>query len=115
MNLPVFSLNELLVKENREVVKQVIEQLNKDLTLSGNDLQIKLNASPKQLIENLSAFVAHSLNSSPENLSNFLYRADIPESKIAQILQGSVEEIPQKVTLLILQKEWTKVWLRNKS
>lgn len=115
MSLPVFSLSQLQVKENREVVKQIIEQLNKDLTLSGNDFQINLNASPKQLIEDLSVFVAHVLNTSPENLSNFLYRADIAESKIAQIIQGSVEEIPQKVTFLILQKEWTKVWLRNKS
>lgn len=46
---------------------------------------------------------------------NLLYRVDVSESKMRQIDDIEMEKIAQKVTSLILIREWQKVWFKNRN
>jgi hypothetical protein len=44
---------------------------------------------------------------------NLLYIIDVSESKIREIPEADLGLLSQKVSFLMLQREWQKVWIRH--
>jgi hypothetical protein len=45
---------------------------------------------------------------------NLLYIIDVSEHKVRALDGFDILELSEKVTFMILQREWQKVWLKNK-
>ena len=97
------------------MLTKLIAQLNKDLSLSGIETQFNLNWSPAMLIDNLNEIVSTLMENDFQKFTNLLYRIDVSEKKIRDIGTSDLEVMVSKLTLMILQKEWQKVWFRNRN
>jgi len=109
------ALQSLSKLEQMDMLENLIVQINKDLFLSGVETQFNVNWNPKLLIKGLSEIVARLMINEFQKFINFLYRIDIPEKKIGQIGTSDFDEIVEVITILILKKEWQKVWFRNRN
>ncbi|MFD0965145.1 hypothetical protein [Pseudofulvibacter geojedonensis] len=92
---------------------QMIRQLNKDFE-SIIDKAIPENTEPNQLKRILSENLEYLLKSDVAAYQNLLYKIDVSEKKITSITTETIDEYVELVTLLVLQREWQKVWFRNK-
>jgi hypothetical protein len=99
---------------DQDMLHQLIRQLNKDLKLSGLDHEFKTETRPEQLIESLQEFIFSLMTKDFGNYLNFLYRVDVSEAKIKSIPETDALRISERMCILILQREWQKVWFRNK-
>jgi len=121
INNPLFfdkkhdALQSLLRLEQMEMLKKLIIQLNKDLALSGIETQFNTNWSPEMLIGNLNKAIAGLMEKNFQNFQNFLYRVDISEKKLGTIRTNDFQETVNTISLMILKKEWQKVWFRNRN
>lgn len=107
MNLEISYQGVLLVEE--DILKKVIEQLNKDLILSGIEYKFDVNAEKSVFIDAMLIFLETTLNENEDVLFNFLYRVDIDEKCIY-----SKGLLPQENLLrLILNRELQKVVLKR--
>lgn len=97
------------------MLENLIEQLNKDFSLTGLDIHISVNLGPKLLIERLNEIVAALMKNEFHKFINFLYRVDIPEEKIGELQSLDFDQLVNAMTFLILKKEWQKVWFRNRN
>ena len=97
------------------MLKNLIAQLNKDLSLSGIETQFNLNWSPAILIDNLNEIVSTLMKNDFQRFANLLYRIDVSEKKIREIGTSDFDVIVGEITVMILQKEWQKVWFRNRN
>ena len=99
---------------DQDMLHQLIRQLNKDLKLSGLDHEFKTETLPRQLIKSLQEFIFSLMTKDFGNYLNFLYRVDVSEAKIKSIPETDAQRISERMCILILQREWQKVWFRNK-
>jgi len=91
------------------VLKDVIRQLNKDLTMSGIDFEFDVNADKNIFIDALLVWVETTLSENESILFNFLYRVDVNQQLIY-----SNDGLPQENLLkLILHRELQKVVLKR--
>ena len=109
------ALQSLFRLEQMEMLKNLIAQLNKDLSLSGIETQFNLNWSPAILIDNLNEIVSTLMKNDFQRFANLLYRIDVSEKKIREIGTSDFDVIVGEITVMILQKEWQKVWFRNRN
>jgi hypothetical protein len=109
------ALQSLSKLEQMEMLKKLIMQLNKDLSLSGIDTQFDISWNPESLISNLTKIIATLLEKDYQKFMNFLYRIDIPEKKIGNITTSDFNEAVNEIVLMVLKKEWQKVWFRNRN
>jgi len=115
MKIPAFSLSQLTKAGDKEIIPKIIMQINKDLQLSGNQYGIDQNCSAQLLVSDLRKIIENLLQTDFSGLLNLFYRIDVPESLLQKMMEETPEDLPQNLTLLILKKEWLKVWIRNKS
>lgn len=99
---------------DQDVLHPLIRQLNKDLKLSGIDHEFKIESQPEHLLKSLQEFIYSLMTKDFGNYLKFLYRVDVSEAKIKSIPETDVRRISQRMCILILQREWQKVWFRNK-
>jgi hypothetical protein len=109
------ALQSLSKLEQMEMLKKLIMQLNKDLSLSGIDTQFDISWNPESLISNLTKIIATLLEKDYQKFMNFLYRIDIPEKKLGNIVTSDFSEAVNEIVLMVLKKEWQKVWFRNRN
>ena len=109
------ALQSLFALEQMEMLKKLIEQLNKDLSLSGIDTQFDINWNPESLISNLTKIIAALMEKDYQKFMNFLYRVDIPEKKLGNIVTSDFNAAVNEIVLMVLKKEWQKVWFRNRN
>lgn len=108
------SIDEIIkISVQNDLYLKLIHQLNKDFA-GIIDMAIPENTKPVQLKEILVKNLEYLLQQSVVNYQNLLYKIDVSEKKIASIITEKKEEYLESVTLLILQREWQKVWFRNK-
>lgn len=115
MKIPGFSLSQLTNTGEKEIVPKMIMQINKDLQLSGNQYEIVQNCSTQQLVSDLGKIIQNLLANDFNGLLNLFYRIDVPESLLLKMMKETPDDLAQNLTLLVLKKEWIKVWIRNKS
>lgn len=107
----------LLLKqiESENLLKRLIDQINKDADLAGLDLFIKDDISVEELVKSLYSYIYRLITSNNESYLSFLYRVDIDENTIKNTHDKTVEQIAENSTYLILKREWQKIYFRSKN
>ncbi len=107
MSLDISYQGVSLVEE--DILKKVIEQLNKDLMLSGLEYEFAINSEKNAFIRALLHWIETTLSENEDVLFNFLYRVDVDQKCIY-----SKDALPQENLLrLILNRELQKVVLKR--
>jgi len=110
----VTTLNELENQVSTPLIfLDVIKQINKDFELVGIDYKLEVkehfydfSAAFQQIIEDI-------INTNFDVFLNLLYRIDLDETKIRNIIQAEEDNIYAKISFEILKREWQKVWFRK--
>lgn len=114
MALPT-NFDDLIAEANQlELYQKLILQLNKDLILSNVDLEFNEDVLPTSLKLLLHETVYHLIQEKFADYLNLLYIIDVSEKMIKALDGSDVLLLSEQVTFLILQREWQKVWYRNK-
>lgn len=101
--------------ESQDLIRSLIVQLNKDAKLSGLALELSENLPPKEIIAQLYETLTKLIMNDFDGYLNFLYRVDLSEQVMRSIQTTVPEKIAEHATLLVLKREWQKVFFRNKN
>jgi len=105
-----------IYKTKTEIIRQTVEQVKKDFTMFGMDVEFTGNTDMayEEMFGQLLAHVSHLLEIDPHRLSSLLYQVDIGENKI---MESSVLHpewaLAEVITELIIHRELKKVLIRN--
>ncbi len=114
MQLPE-NLDDLMASANQlKLYKNLIQQLNKDLLLANIDASYHDEILPTSLKLMLRDIVFNLIQSNFSEYLNLLYIIDVSEAKIKALDGNDTTELSEQVTFLILQREFQKVWYRNR-
>jgi hypothetical protein len=105
-----------LYKTKTEVIRQTVEQVKKDFTMFGMDVEFTGNTDMAyaELFQQLTSTVSHLLEIDPHRLSALLYQVDLGENKIMESSVLHPEwSLPEVITELIIHRELKKVLIRN--
>jgi len=94
--------------------KKLIIQLNKDLLYANINLAFNENVLPTSLKLLLHETIFKLIQEKFTDYLNLLYIIDVSEQKVRALDGCDILELSEKVTFMILQREWQKVWLKNK-
>jgi len=109
-----FSFEVFQEKKNKEILVKLITQLNKDFNQSGIEYYFEIDLAPIDLANKLQKQLEYLLNNDFQTYVNLIYRIDIYESEIKKIEDVEIEKISKKVAILILKREWQKVWFKSR-
>jgi len=108
-------IEDLLVDATKEeLYGKLIVQLNKDFALANIEESFSDDISPETLKKELHAIVYQLIQEKFAEYLNVLYIMDVSEAKIKALDGSDVVELSGQVAFLILQREWQKVWFKNK-
>ncbi len=99
--------------ESQGLRKELIRQLNKDLTMSGLEASIEEDLPPAEVVRKLKVILENLVRDNFQGFLNLLYRADVSQSKMSQS-EGDFADYIERSTYELLKREWQKVWIRNK-
>ncbi len=105
-----------LYKNKTGVIRQTVEQVKKDFTMFGMDVEFTGNTEMayNEMFMQLSSYVAHMLEIDPHRLSSLLYQVDLGENKIMESSALHPEwPLAEVITELIIHRELKKVLIRN--
>ena len=109
------NFEELIAQANNEnLYTKLIIQLNKDFLLANIDLDFDEEVLPTSLKYMLHETVFRLIQEKFTEYLNLLYIVDVSEVKVRQLDGSDVVLLSEQVTFLILQREWQKIWYRNK-
>lgn len=109
------NFDELISQANEEsLYLKLVNQLNKDFLLANIDLDFNEDILPTSLKYILQDTVFNLIQEKFAEYLNLLYIIDVPEHKVKQLDGSDIVQLSEQVTFLILQREWQKVWYRNK-
>lgn len=94
--------------------KKLIKQLNKDLLYANIDLAFDEDVLPSSLKLLLHETIYKLIQEKFSDYLNLLYIIDVSEQKVKALDGSDILGLSEKVTFMILQREWQKVWLKNK-
>ena len=114
MKLPV-TFEALIDEANQlELYQKLIKQLNKDFLLANIDLDFHEEVLPSSLKLLLHETVYKLIQEKFAEYLNLLYIIDVSELKIKALDGSDTLKLSEDVMFLILQREWQKVWFKNK-
>ncbi len=93
---------------------KLVEQLDKDFSRAAIDLNLPNDISPKELKLKLHEKIITLIQKHYSDYLNLLYIIDVPEELIKQLEESDNLIFAERVSYLILKREWQKVWYRNK-
>lgn len=96
-----------------DLYTKLIKQLNKDFALANIDLNFEEDILPSSLKYVLHETLYNLIQTKFIDYLNLLYIIDVSEEKIKQLDSYDTLELSEKVTFLILQREWQKVWYKS--
>jgi len=95
-------------------LETISNQIIKDLTLSGLETDAFENlSSPTDLANALKNLVSEMLTYRYEDFNRFMYRIDIPESKLSNLLHRDLASLVDELCVLILKREMQKIIFRQ--
>jgi len=97
-----------------ELYQRLILQLNKDFLYANIDLDFNVDVLPTSLKLILHETIYKLIQEKFADYLNLLYIIDVSEEKIKQLDGSDTLKLSEQVAFLILQREWQKVWFRNK-
>lgn len=92
---------------------KLIQQLNKDFLLANIDMDFH-EVLPTSLKLLLHETVYKLIQNNFSEYLNLLYIIDVSEPKIKRLDGSDMRQLSEEVTFLILQREWQKVWYKNR-
>ncbi len=106
-----------LLKEikNKELLHKLIDQLNKDIELAGPGFRIAHKTDAKDIVKQLQSFLLECIKTDFDGYLNFLYRVDVSENLLNSLKESDPLVLSEKVTWIVLQREWQKVWFKSKN
>jgi len=114
MQLPA-TFDSLIEKANQlDLYKKLINQLNKDLSLANIDLGFDEAVLPTSLKLMLHETIYKLIQEKFSEYLNLLYIVDVSEQKVRELDGSDILKLSEEITFLVLQREWQKVWYRNK-
>ena len=114
MNLPA-TFDNLIEEANKlELYKKLVHQLNKDFLYANIDLELGDDILPTSLKLIIHETVYKLINEKFADYLNLLYIIDVSESKVKQLDGSDTLKLSEQVSFLILQREWQKVWFKNR-
>ncbi|MFL0353130.1 hypothetical protein [Xanthomarina sp. GH4-25] len=114
MQLPT-TFNQLIEEATQlKLYRKLVQQLNKDLLYANIDLSFNEDVLPTSLKLLLHETVFKLIQEKFMDYLNLLYIIDVSEKKIKQLDGTDVVLLSDQVAFLILQREWQKVWFKNK-
>jgi len=109
------NFEELITQANdTELYNKLVKQINKDFLLANIDLDFDVDILPTSLKFLLHETIFKLIQERFAEYLNLLYIIDVSENKIKQLDGSDVVSLSEKVTFLILQREWQKVCYRHK-
>lgn len=99
--------------EGLQLYKKLVLQLNKDIKRANLDTEFLNDISPSDLKLKLHEMIHNIILNKYNDYLNLLYIIDVSEGKIKKIEANSTLEISEKITYLILLREWQKVWFKS--
>jgi len=109
------TFEELIAKaEDLNLYAKLIKQINKDFLLANIDLDFEDDILPSSLKFLLHEVIFKLIQEKFADYLNLLYIVDVSEDRIKQLDGSDVLQLSENVTFLVLQREWQKVWFRNK-
>ena len=114
MQLPT-TFEHLIDEANQlNLYKKLIKQLNKDFSYANIDLGFDEEILPTSLKLLLHEAIYKLIQEKFADYLNLLYIIDVSEKKIRALDGSDILKLSEDVTFLILQREWQKVWFKNK-
>jgi hypothetical protein len=116
MNFPN-STKLLLDAEKTGLYKNLLSQLQKDFILANIPVDLEMGTAPGPIPPATLKSVLHEkiyllIMEKFTDYLNLLYIVDVPEKAFKEIRLTDVVEIAEQVTLLILRREYQKVWTK---
>lgn len=114
--LPVITEKNLVSYfDKAEIIRQVLEQIGKDLDMSFPDIIPGKGAHAYQEIAgHIEGFVGKLIYGNYQKLMHFLYRIDVSERAISEVIENSGQgELAKEISRLIIKRELQKVLFRN--
>ena len=100
--------------EKAELYNKLVAQLIKDFGLANIYIDLNLDISPLELKSVLMEKIYRLIMERFSEYLNLLYIIDVPEKKVKEIKASDVVDISNHVAFLVLQREYQKVWFRQK-
>ncbi|ADV49320.1 hypothetical protein Celal_2024 [Cellulophaga algicola DSM 14237] len=94
--------------------QNLVAQLVKDFGLANVDIDLPFQVNPKNLKTILHQKIYRLMMERFADYLNLLYIIDVPEKKVKEIKASDVVDISNHVAFLVLQREYQKVWFRQK-
>jgi len=113
MQIPKTFDNLIDTANTHQLYKKLIHQLNKDFLYANIDLKFDENISPDNMKKELHRTVYDLIEKRFADYLNLLYVIDVSEEKIKQLKENDSFRLSEKVTFLILLREWQKVWFKK--
>ncbi len=114
MALPVTFEDLIAEANNLKLYQKLVQQLNKDFLYANIDLDFDEDILATSLKLILHETVYKLIQEKFTDYLNLLYIIDVSEDTIRQLDGSDTLQLSEQVTFLILQREWQKVWFRNK-
>lgn len=114
MQLPSNFESLIEIANQLNLYKKLIIQLNKDLLYANINLAFDEDVLPTSLKFLLHETIFKLIQEKFTDYLNLLYIIDVSEQKVRVLDGNDILELSEKVTFMILQREWQKVWLKNK-
>jgi hypothetical protein len=105
-----------LYKTKTEVIRQTVEQIIKDFTMFGMEVEFTGNTDMAydEMFMQLAVHVSRLLEIDPHRLSALLYQVDLGENKVMESSTLHPEwSLPEVITELVIHRELKKVLIRN--
>jgi hypothetical protein len=115
MLLPkIINTEELFIEiDKTNLYQKIINQLNKDFELIGIDFSFDQNQDPKEFYIHLLDVVETIIQNKSDDFLNLLYRIDIDEIQIRNLIKNNSNKLINQISFLILKREWQKVWFKE--
>lgn len=98
---------------SKKLYHKLIDQLNKDLRLSGIGIELNRDISPEELLNILRENIYRLILEDFSKFVSLLYIADVTEKQVSEAANGDAVEMTDRATFLLLKRLWKKVWFRE--
>lgn len=105
----------ILEAHQKNLYKNLIKQLNKDLLYANIDLEFDEDILPTSLKLILHETVYQLIQEKFADYLNLLYIIDVPEKKVRGLDGTDIVKLSEDITFLILKREWQKVWYKSQN
>jgi hypothetical protein len=116
MNIPIFSDSESVMKytQSQGLYSALVVQVKRDFTRVNVNLALSVNPQPKELQTVIREKIYLLLMERFPEYLNVMYAVDIPERAFKNLEIKDTVDVAEKVTFLILKREFQKLELKEK-